>query len=116
MSRAKTGGIKGGLGLAEDTSDAAISCQQVLQLAGQAESTLDVLNIDEETQKLLDAEIICSMFEGNAPYRPRYIIPDYKILMEKGCKFLDLDVQSNTSSLMFGGLSLNNDGTAILCR
>lgn len=29
VSRAKTGGIKGGLGLAEDTSDAAISCQQV---------------------------------------------------------------------------------------
>ncbi len=29
ISRAKTGGIKGGLGLAEDTSDAAISCQQI---------------------------------------------------------------------------------------
>ncbi|BET95683.1 protein CreA [Xenorhabdus sp. TCT-1] len=29
LSRAKTGGFKGGLGLAEDTSDAAISCQQV---------------------------------------------------------------------------------------
>jgi len=29
LSRAKTGGIKGGLGLAEDTSDSAISCQQV---------------------------------------------------------------------------------------
>jgi len=29
ISRAKTGGIKGGLGLAEDTSDAAISYQQV---------------------------------------------------------------------------------------
>ena len=29
ISRAKTGGIKGGLGLAEDTSYAAISCQQV---------------------------------------------------------------------------------------
>lgn len=29
VSRAKTGGIKGGLGPAEDTSDAAISCQQV---------------------------------------------------------------------------------------
>jgi len=28
ISRARTGGIKGGLGLAEDTSDAAISCQQ----------------------------------------------------------------------------------------
>ncbi|TKI08698.1 protein CreA [Martelella alba] len=29
LSRAKTGGIKGGLGLAEDTADAAISCHQV---------------------------------------------------------------------------------------
>lgn len=29
ISRAKTGGIKGGLGLAEDTADASISCQQV---------------------------------------------------------------------------------------
>ncbi|KLU17014.1 hypothetical protein AFK69_10630 [Xenorhabdus sp. GDc328] len=29
LSRAKTGGLKGGLGLAEDTSDAAISCQQI---------------------------------------------------------------------------------------
>ncbi|WHP80810.1 protein CreA [Edwardsiella anguillarum] len=33
VSRAKTGGIKGGLGLAEDTSDAAISCQQVGPIA-----------------------------------------------------------------------------------
>lgn len=29
LSRAKTGGIRGGLGLAEGTSDAAISCQEV---------------------------------------------------------------------------------------
>lgn len=29
LSRAKTGGIKGGIGLAEDTSDAAIACRQV---------------------------------------------------------------------------------------
>ncbi len=29
LSRAKRGGIKGGLGLAEDTSDAAIACRQV---------------------------------------------------------------------------------------
>ncbi|MEA9392793.1 protein CreA [Acerihabitans sp. TG2] len=29
LSRAKTGGIKGALGLAEDTADAAISCHQV---------------------------------------------------------------------------------------
>ncbi|AHG21112.1 hypothetical protein Z042_17025 [Chania multitudinisentens RB-25] len=33
ISRAKTGGLKGGLGLAEDTADAAISCQQVGPIA-----------------------------------------------------------------------------------
>lgn len=65
--------------------------QQVLQLAGQAESTLDVLNIDEDTKKLIDENIICTMFEGNAPYRPRYIIPNYEKLMKEGCKFLELD-------------------------
>ena len=78
--------------------------QQILQLAGQAESTLNVLNIDEETKNLLDKEIICTMFEGNAPYRPRYIIPNYEVLMEKGCKFLDLepptDIWEATNSLL----------------
>ena len=29
IARAKTGGVKGGLGVAEDTSDASISCRQV---------------------------------------------------------------------------------------
>lgn len=29
LSRAKTGGIKGGLGLAEDTADASVACRQV---------------------------------------------------------------------------------------
>ena len=33
VSGARTGGIKGGLGLAEDTSDAAIACRQVGPIA-----------------------------------------------------------------------------------
>ncbi|WP_195939133.1 YjjI family glycine radical enzyme [Romboutsia sp. 1001713B170131_170501_G6] len=69
--------------------------QQVLQLAGQGESTLNVLNVDEETKPLLEKNIICTMFEGNAPYRPRYVIPDYEKLMKEGCKFLDLDVPND---------------------
>ena len=59
--------------------------QQVLQLAGYAGNSIEVFNIDEDTKKLLDAEIICTMFEGNTPYRPRYVIPNYEVLMEKGC-------------------------------
>jgi CreA protein len=33
VSRAKTGGIKGGLGLAEDTADASLACRQVGPIA-----------------------------------------------------------------------------------
>lgn len=69
--------------------------QQVLQLAGQAEGTLDVLKVDDETKKLIDEGVICTMYEGNAPYRPRYIIPDYEKLMKEGCKFLELDTPSD---------------------
>ncbi|MBC8944940.1 MULTISPECIES: protein CreA [Xenorhabdus] len=46
LSRAKTGGIKGGLGLAEDTSDAAISCQQV----GPIEPADKILNSPKKGQ------------------------------------------------------------------
>ncbi len=78
--------------------------QQVLQLASQAQNTLNVLNIDEETKVLLDKEIICTMFEGNSPFRPRYVIPDYEVLMTNGCKFLDLEVPTDiwdaTNSLL----------------
>lgn len=78
--------------------------QQLLQLAGQAESTLKVLNTDEETDELLNKNIICSMFEGNAPYRPRYIIPDYEKLFRDGCLFLDLeppkDIWEATNNLL----------------
>jgi CreA protein len=37
ISRAETGGIKGGLGVAEDTSDASIACRQVgpIQITGE---------------------------------------------------------------------------------
>ncbi|MEO5335615.1 MAG: CreA family protein [Magnetospirillum sp. WYHS-4] len=37
VSRARTGGVKGSVGLAEDTSDAAIACRQVGPIAMRAE-------------------------------------------------------------------------------
>lgn len=65
--------------------------QKVLALAKEAENTLQVLNIDNKTTEYINEGIICSLFEGNAPYRPRYILPDYQKFMEKGSKFLKLD-------------------------
>lgn len=64
--------------------------QQLLELAAYAENTLKVSHYSRRTQSLLNAGIVCTMFEGNAPYRPRYIAPDYDLLMEKGCAFLEL--------------------------
>src|SRR5437899_3995368 len=39
IARAQTGGLKGGLGVAEDTSDASIACRQVgpIRIAGEIE-------------------------------------------------------------------------------
>jgi len=65
--------------------------QKVLSLARDAEDSLDVLNISEGVQKLRDENIVCDLFEGHAPYRPRYIVPDYEKFMEQGSEFLALD-------------------------
>ncbi|MCP4294606.1 MAG: YjjI family glycine radical enzyme [Proteobacteria bacterium] len=65
--------------------------QRLHALALEAENSLNVLKISQETQNYRDSGVICDLFEGNAPYRPRYILPDYELLMKQGCRFLDLD-------------------------
>ena len=65
--------------------------QQVLALARLAESYDDTLQLDDAFKQALVDQTLCDLGEGNAPYRPRYIVPDYQLLMEKGCKFLELD-------------------------
>lgn len=63
--------------------------QKVLALAKEAEDAIEVLNISDRTKYYMENEVICDMFEGNAPYRPRYILPDYTLLMDKGCSFFE---------------------------
>src|SRR5262249_17822087 len=52
ISRAVTGGIKGGLGLAEDTSDASITCRQIgpIQFVGELH---DGESVFEERRSLI---------------------------------------------------------------
>jgi YjjI family glycine radical enzyme len=64
--------------------------QRVVALAKAAENTLDVLEISEGTKEWLDEGVLCDLFEGNAPYRPRYIVVDFEKFMKKGSKFLEL--------------------------
>lgn len=65
--------------------------QKILALSKAAENSLNVLKIPKETQKYRDEGIICDLFEGNAPFRPRYIVPDYEKFMESGSEFLGLE-------------------------
>ena len=69
--------------------------QKVVALARYAENSVQVLNISEETQALRDAGIICDLLEGNVPYRPRYILPNYEKFMKEGCQFLQLNPPKN---------------------
>jgi YjjI family glycine radical enzyme len=78
--------------------------QKVLTLAREAEASLNVLNISKDVQGLRDEGIICDLNEGNAPYRPRYIVPDYEKFMKQGSEFLGLepakDIWEATNNLL----------------
>jgi YjjI family glycine radical enzyme len=64
--------------------------QKLVSLARAAENTLQVLPVSEEFLSYKAEGIICDLNEGNAPYRPRYIVPDYERFMKQGSEFLRL--------------------------
>ena len=84
------------MGALEIIKDAILTYEQkIVALAREAENSLHVLNISDEVQALRDEGVICDLFEGNAPYRPRYILPDYDLFMKKGCEFLRLTLPND---------------------
>lgn len=64
--------------------------QQLLALARLAENMDDTLKRSPEYLQGQSEGIFCDLGEGLAPYRPRYICPDYTRLMECGSSFLGL--------------------------
>lgn len=69
--------------------------QKVLTLAREAENSLNVLSINDDTRQYMEEGIICDLNEGHAPYRPRYIVPDYEKFMKNGSEFLELSPPQN---------------------
>lgn len=65
--------------------------QKVAALAHQADSLLEVLDLPKGLETPVEEGIICDLNEGHAPMRPRYIMPNYNVLFEKGCVFLRLE-------------------------
>lgn len=68
--------------------------QKVTYLARKAEDMLTVLDEPEELEELMrcgiETRCICNLFEGEAPYRPRYICIDFPKFLREGSQFLQL--------------------------
>ncbi len=68
---------------------------KVISLAKLAENSVNILDISDDIKKYMDEGIICDLAEGNAPYRPRYIVPNYEKFMENGSEFLRIKPATN---------------------
>jgi YjjI family glycine radical enzyme len=74
-------------------NDATLSpAQKRHYLALEAENMLPYPTLDAETQEALDQRVICDMHEGHAPHKPRYVLPDYSIVLQHGSEYLELPV------------------------
>lgn len=65
--------------------------QRLIELAKAAENVPDPVKLSADAQWFAEKEVVFDMGEGNAPYRPRYVVPDYDRFMKQGSKFLMLD-------------------------
>lgn len=65
--------------------------QRLIELAKAAENLPDPVQLSEDAQWFVEKEVVFDMGEGNAPYRPRYVVPDYDLFMKQGSRFLMLE-------------------------
>lgn len=80
--------------------------QKVLDLAHLAENQLNVIPLDEKQIHYFETGAINDLFEGHAPYRCRYIMPEYELLMKNGSKFLRLEKPKNLDEAIFALMSI----------
>lgn len=77
--------------LRQIVNDSALSpAQKAHYLALEAENSLPRPALDAATNTALDERVICDMFEGNAPYKPRYVLPDFAVVLANGSDWLEL--------------------------
>lgn len=65
--------------------------QKNLFLALEAESHLPYMDISAPVAKAMEEGILCDMFEGHAPFKPRYVLPDYAKFLQQGSEYLELE-------------------------
>lgn len=72
-------------------NDPTLSPKQKSQyLALEADASLPYLAVSESVSAAIEDNILCDMFEGNAPFKPRYVLPDYAKFLKQGSEYLEL--------------------------
>ncbi len=87
------------------TSPSLTMQQKLINLGNVAErliSPKDLLGYSDEEMAYMDNQMICDLNEGYAIYRPRYIVPDYGVFIEKGCEFLDISPPKDLDECLDG--------------
>lgn len=59
-------------------------------LALEAEASLPYMDISDDIKQAMKDGVICDMFEGHAPFKPRYVLPDYAKFLKQGSEYLEL--------------------------
>ena len=73
-------------------ADPALTYRQRLhRLAGLAEEAVEPPPVSDAGREAREKGVICDLAEGHAPYRPRYVLPDYAVALRHGSSFLELD-------------------------
>ncbi|RYH10915.1 YjjI family glycine radical enzyme [Tropicimonas sp. IMCC6043] len=65
--------------------------QKARFLSLEAENMLPYPKIDDAVAEALAEGVLCDLAEGHAPYKPRYVVPDYAVLLKNGSAYLELD-------------------------
>lgn len=75
--------------------------QRVQRLALVAENAVPMPSLSPGCREALEARVVCDMYEGNAPYRPRYLLPDYAKALREGSAYLELPAPQDLHEAMW---------------
>lgn len=74
--------------------------QKLIHLAQAAENCEHPIKTTPGFDRLFEADALCDMHEGNAPFRPRYICVDFEKFARQGSDFLRLDPAETLDDLL----------------
>ncbi len=74
--------------------------QKLRRLAALATEVLPYPALSPACREALDKRIICDMFEGNAPFTARYILPDYEKALRQGLTYLEMPPPTNLADAL----------------